>query len=291
MKISKKQLSAFISEAIKQMGFAKSKTNLQMEKTDAIPGGLAQGKTLTDLARKLDPKGYYHNDQLLNALKRELEKGMKVEMEHTSDPKVAKEIALDHLFEDPRYYTKLLRANLEESQDKKKIKFTKPNFEYEWNEAKRYPEFRKIGKEGWIEIARKGNSVSYSSIEDHISNVDLDFEKLDNSKKQRFQKAFEAGSIETPIAVKFAEKDYDLVAGNTRLSGLLKNGIEPKIWIVDISELQDDVTERKLTKKEKTGLTKIHKDVSKKPFIKQYGKEEGEKIYYATTTKMAKKKY
>ena len=49
--------------------------------------------------------------------------------------------------------------------------------------------------------------------------------------------------------------------------------------------------ERKLTKKEKTGLTKIHKDVSKKPFIKQYGKEEGEKVYYATTTKMAKKKY
>ena len=35
------------------------------------------------------------------------------------------------------------------------------------------------------------------------------------------------------IAVKFSDKDYDLVAGNTRLSGLVKNGIDPKIWIVD----------------------------------------------------------
>lgn len=45
----------------------------------------------------------------------QLDKGIKVELEHTSDKKVAKEIALDHLKEDPNYYTKLLKANLEES--------------------------------------------------------------------------------------------------------------------------------------------------------------------------------
>ena len=42
-----------------------------------------------------------------------------------------------------------------------------------------------------------------------------------------------------PIAVKFSDKDYDLVAGNTRLSGLVQNGIDPKIWIVDISSLNE----------------------------------------------------
>lgn len=51
------------------------------------------------------------------------------------------------------------------------------------------------------------------------------------------------------------------------------------------------LSERKLTKKEKAGLKKLHKDVPKKEFTKKYGKEEGEKIYHATTTKMAKKKY
>lgn len=36
-----------------------------------------------------------------------LREGIKVEMEHTSDPKIAREIAMDHLAEDPRYYEKL----------------------------------------------------------------------------------------------------------------------------------------------------------------------------------------
>jgi hypothetical protein len=45
----------------------------------------------------------------------ELKKGITVEQEHTKDIKVAKEIALDHLKEDPIYYTKLLKANLEEN--------------------------------------------------------------------------------------------------------------------------------------------------------------------------------
>ena len=39
--------------------------------------------------------------------KKDLEKGIKVEMEHTSDRALAKEIAKDHLLEDPDYYEKL----------------------------------------------------------------------------------------------------------------------------------------------------------------------------------------
>ena len=44
----------------------------------------------------------------------ELKKGISVEMEHTKDPKKAKVIALQHLAEDPRYYTKLSKVGLEE---------------------------------------------------------------------------------------------------------------------------------------------------------------------------------
>jgi hypothetical protein len=44
----------------------------------------------------------------------QLKKGIKVELEHTSIRDVATEIALDHLSEDPNYYTKLVKANLEE---------------------------------------------------------------------------------------------------------------------------------------------------------------------------------
>ena len=45
---------------------------------------------------------------------RELKMGIEVEMEHTKDPNKAKIIALQHLAEDPKYYTKLSSLGLEE---------------------------------------------------------------------------------------------------------------------------------------------------------------------------------
>jgi hypothetical protein len=48
----------------------------------------------------------------------QLDKGIKVELEHTSDRNVARKIALDHLNEDPHYYNKLAKVGLEESFDK-----------------------------------------------------------------------------------------------------------------------------------------------------------------------------
>jgi hypothetical protein len=65
--------------------------------------GLAQGKTLEDIAKK-------HNVDI-ESLKKELDKGIKVEHEHTKNNQTAKTIAMDHLFENPEYYTKL--ANIE----------------------------------------------------------------------------------------------------------------------------------------------------------------------------------
>lgn len=68
---------------------------------------LAKGKSIIDIAKK-------HNINLNNitSLKKELLKGVKVEMEHTSDKKKAAKIAMDHLYEDPKYYTKLSSINL-----------------------------------------------------------------------------------------------------------------------------------------------------------------------------------
>jgi hypothetical protein len=68
-----------------------------------------------------------------------------------------------------------------------------------------------------------------------LGNVNLSFINLEEPKKERFNRAFEKGQIEMPIAVKFSDTNYDLVAGNTRLAGLIKNGINPKIWVVDLS--------------------------------------------------------
>jgi hypothetical protein len=45
---------------------------------------------------------------------RQLKLGVKTELEHTKDPKVAYEIALDHLSENPNYYSMLTQVGLEE---------------------------------------------------------------------------------------------------------------------------------------------------------------------------------
>lgn len=45
-------------------------------------------------------------------LESQLKKGIKVEQEHTKNLRTAEKIALDHLKEDPDYYTKLKKANL-----------------------------------------------------------------------------------------------------------------------------------------------------------------------------------
>lgn len=59
---------------------------------ELIPGGLSDGSNPQDF------------DQAA------LTQGIKVEMEHTDDPAVAREIAMDHLTEDPQYYVKLRRV-------------------------------------------------------------------------------------------------------------------------------------------------------------------------------------
>jgi hypothetical protein len=69
-----------------------------------------------DIAREI--AGQYHDEELYESKKgkslhpnqihpQELRMGMQVEMEHTDDPKKAEKIALDHLAENPFYYTQL----------------------------------------------------------------------------------------------------------------------------------------------------------------------------------------
>ena len=124
------------------------------------------------------------------------------------------------------------------------MKYSKPNFEHEWSEALRYREFEKMGKDEWLKKASKDFEISnFKSIEDVLNNIDLDYDTLDDEKKKRFEKSFEEGDVEIPIAVKFSDTDYDLLGGNTRLAGLIKKGINPKIWVVDMTKKKDEVKE------------------------------------------------
>ena len=68
-----------------------------------LPGGKAPGGLCP---RGVDP--------------REVARGVLVEMEHTNDSRIAREIACDHLAEDPAYYTKLATIHLDGSSSTKR---------------------------------------------------------------------------------------------------------------------------------------------------------------------------
>jgi len=89
----------------------KKKKQVSEEK---LKGGNADNKSFEDLVKKHKRKGK-DNSVVEKELKNQLNKGMKVEMEHTKDKQRAKEIAMDHLFEDPKYYDKLEKIETKES--------------------------------------------------------------------------------------------------------------------------------------------------------------------------------
>ena len=60
------------------------------------------GRDLNGIAKR---RGYRRSD--FNP--KSLAKGRRIEMEHTRSRRLAEQIAMDHLAEDPRYYEKLLR--------------------------------------------------------------------------------------------------------------------------------------------------------------------------------------
>jgi hypothetical protein len=69
------------------------------EEFNNISGGLSEKLTISDIAKKHKVSRSKIIDQL--------KLGLGVEVEHTDDPRVAMEISMDHLYEDPLYYTKL----------------------------------------------------------------------------------------------------------------------------------------------------------------------------------------
>ena len=73
-----------------------------------LQGGASKPPTLPAVAKR---HGITDEATLLS-LSKQLELGVAVESEHADNKGIAEEIALDHLWEDPEYYTKLIKAGL-----------------------------------------------------------------------------------------------------------------------------------------------------------------------------------
>jgi hypothetical protein len=112
-------------------------------------------------------------------------------------------------------------------------KFVKPNFDFEWEEAERYPEFVKLGKDAWIELARKGKAVTINSAKgiDNTDAADPDsFKSLVPAKQKRALAQLEKGTVEMPIVAVYSDGHKELVGGNTRLTAMMARDGKATVW-------------------------------------------------------------
>lgn len=107
---------AFTGQPNVQLNSSTMMDNIQIKQSfqeEKLEGGLADKKTIEDLLNK-HYKGTKTSDAIL-FLKKQLDAGLKKEMEHTKNKNKAKEIAMDHLWEDPKYYQKLKKVENKEA--------------------------------------------------------------------------------------------------------------------------------------------------------------------------------
>lgn len=87
---------------------------LAAEWQDKLPGGIADQATPADF----DPES--------------LQEGLLIELEHTNNRQLAMEIAMDHLSEDPNYYSKLKAVESYECHVCGDTRLPESEYEGEW---------------------------------------------------------------------------------------------------------------------------------------------------------------
>lgn len=119
-----------------------------------------------------------------------------------------------------------------------------PNFKVEYEEALRYPEFQNMSEQDWVNIAKRGHKLHttpefIANLNNTDANDPASFKELERPKRNRFNKAFKSNSIEMPIVLKTSD-GYELLGGNTRLTGLVAKSIYPPVWMVDVSNIKQE---------------------------------------------------
>ena len=117
--------------------------------------------------------------------------------------------------------------------------FVEPQFDVEWDEAARYPEFVKIGKDAWIELAKTGQAVEITDASD-IENTDAadpdSFKSLDSNKQKRALAQLKKDEVEMPIVAVYSDGYKELIAGNTRLTAMMAKDGRATVWQFEVPD-------------------------------------------------------
>ena len=181
--------------------------------------------------------------------------------------------------------------------------FVKPQLDVEWGKATRYPEFKKLGKKEWINLAKKGKAVTIKNAKD-INNTDAadpaSFKSLDKNKQARALAQLKSGDVEMPIVAVYSDGYKELIGGNTRLTAMMAKNGKATVWQFEVpdevAELAENFADGKKKGKSRPGRVKkagasCKGSVSSlRAKAKKYSGEKGKMYHWCANMKAGKKK-
>lgn len=218
---------------------------------DEIPGGLADGMTLKDLAK--------HHDTTIDELIDKVSDGINVEMEHTSSIPIALEIALDHIYEDLDYYNKLEKIEAKEATTsasagvydapigggrKDPLQIDTPKSVYNKLRSVKDPKFPKLGGPGstFVRVKDKCKKFPYCNQGD-IKALEF-FEN--NLVKESIKNISERYNLNVDYIKGVILENTNIYYKNTDMNKEIKNmidGIVEKVLSEEINKKAKQVTE------------------------------------------------
>jgi len=186
----------------------------ELDKSDIIPGGLADKKEKSDF----DPK--------------KIKQGVEVELEHTDDPAIASEIAMDHLMEDQEYYHKL--KTIEKSKNPSLLQYFDVIYEF-------------------IKAGRRRSNLIPKKITDKNGVIRTVWVKpTEEEKKKKGKKQLDEGMFKQPKK-EFMEYIYNKFKDKFKNEGISKNYMLKQLIGGNVNaETKEDGLQLKIGNKEIT---------------------------------------
>jgi len=154
---------------VKNWGNKSKNEEIELEEVDLIPGGLT-----ADLKGSMEEKHQALADRHNISVKEindQVAKGIKIELEHTSSDVIAHEIAMDHIFEDPKYYDKLAKVEGGSDEEQKETTVDEAKRKKAGTESSKESNLRdwfkrkgaKGSKGGWVDCNSPDGKGGYKS--------------------------------------------------------------------------------------------------------------------------------
>ena len=245
--------------------------------------------------------GIWHPEQENIKQERKLTKNEKSKLK-SSEKKVPKKPFIDRYGEDEGkqiYYATLTKRAKSESKNfsdyiklVEAVTYNKPQFDVEWEEANRYPYLEKLGQAGWIDLAESGKELKVTKANvGQIDNTDAAdysaWEELEQEKRDRFVTAVKEGKVEMPIVMETPDGKLELIAGNTRLTGMLQEFGEATVWFINASQLKEAIPSGPDVEKQMQPLSPEEKIMNA---VKQHEQQKDMKAIIKMLKKRLKKK-